>query len=92
MKISEIIDDEQSEILDILKYDRTVRKWINEMISEINDGVDISIIADGYISLKQHLMKTPGLLENDDELKSRLAFLKTEIIDRGGASYLSEGI
>jgi hypothetical protein len=59
---------------------------------EMNEGVEISIIADGYISLKRHLVKTPELLDGDHELQSRLAFLKTEIIDRGGASYFSEGI
>jgi len=89
MKISEITDD-YFEMTDILKYDKPVRKWINEIISEMNSGVDISIIADGYISLNHHLMKTPGLLEVDHELRSRLSFLKTEIIDRGGASCFSE--
>lgn len=91
MKISEITDG-HLEFIDKLKYNLSVRKWIDKMIHEMNEGVHISIIADGYLSLSSYLISSSELLSMDDDLKSRLSFLKTEIIDRGGSSYLSEGI
>ena len=85
MLISEI---ESWNSYDLLKYDKPIRIWINDIRTELLNGIDVSLAASAYLSISNHLSNYNT--SEDKDLLDRLSEIRTLIIDAGGASYLSE--
>lgn len=86
MLISEVLDT--WDLYDILKYEILIRRLLGKLITDVDSGVDIGIVASSYLSLKTHLSNFD--ISNDDDLQARMSWLRGRIIESGGSCYLSE--